>query len=672
MKRASIGACMKCGIVALLLLAGAPARAALPSFSEARARFESSDGRLFDRYGHLLQRQRLSWDGRTLDWVPLSEMSPALKTAVLEAEDRRFAQHHGIDWQALAGAAWQNFSRGSHRGASTISMQTAALLTERGPRRGHRGLMEKIQQLALARELESRWTKEQILETYLNLVSFRGEQRGIAAASRSLFGRAPDGLDLRESTLLATLLRAPGMSAAAAGDRLCRETERRKELGSCESLRTFAQESLNRPAAPLEEMQLAPQLARRLLSRKERDLKSTLRLDLQLFAQQAVRDQLENLKPQNVHDAAVIVADNSTGEVLVYVGGSGAFSSSPEVDMAQSPRQAGSTLKPFLYALAFDKQYLSPDSWLLDEPFELGLERGAYAPDNYDHLFHGPVHAREALASSLNIPAVRVVELVGVDSFREVLDQLGFRSLEDGDHYGPSLALGTADITLFDLVQAYMALANSGRWQPLHLRPGERSAPAKRILSARAAGEVAAILSNRGDRALTFGWDSLLATPYPTAVKTGTSKDMRDNWCVGFSRRFTVGVWVGNGSGEPMWAVSGVEGAAPVWRALMDRLHDGRSTLPLPTLAENLPKAQLERGRFGRILYPASGALLALDPDIPPSHQKVMIEAQGGERLILDGALLADSLWQPARGRHHLRLTDASGAVLDELSFEVR
>jgi penicillin-binding protein 1C len=633
-----------------------------------RARYVSSDARLLDRNGQLLQERRLAWNGRSLGWVPIADISPALRIAVVDAEDRRFFEHDGVDWRALLGAAWQNLTHGSKRGASTITMQVASVL-EAQQHHGRRSVWDKFHQVKGALELEKSWSKDEILEAYLNLVSYRGEERGVAAAAGALFGKDPHGLDLQESYLLATLLRSPEMTAESAGSRLCREAAQVKGLGSCDHLKSFASEVLARAKLAAPTANFSPHLARKLLSAGDGDLRTTISLPLQLATMDALKDQLASLKAQNVRDAAVIVVENRTGEVIAYVGGS-ELSASPEVDMAESRRQAGSTLKPFLYALAFDKGYLTPDSWVLDEPFEVGLDRGSYEPDNYDHLFHGPVPAKVALASSLNIPAVRVAGLVGVDDFQNLLQELGFRKLEDGDHYGASLALGTADVTLFDLTQSYMALANLGIWHPLRFFSNGRLR-SKRILSKKAAEQVAAILSDRGFRSLTFGWDSLLATPYPSAVKTGTSKDMRDNWCVGFSKEYTVGVWVGNASGEPMWAVSGTSGAAPVWRAVMDRLHSGRKAQPLPALAfRDAPT--LERGHFGQITYPTNGAILAIDPDIPPAHQRVLVEAEGTGRFFLDGEPLIDPMWMPVKGKHRLRYTDAFDVTLDELSFEVR
>jgi penicillin-binding protein 1C len=665
--------------LALLLLAASPGAEGgeklLPSFSEVRAGFESSEGRLLDRDGHLLHEQRVSMKGRTLGWVELKDTSPAFREALLHVEDRRFFSHSGVDLAALAGAAWQRLAYGSRRGASTVTMQLVNLL-ERAPgvSRAKRSLWGKVRQARLAWELENSWSKEQILEAYLNLVSFRGEHRGLHAASRALFAKDPHGLDLRESFLLATLLRAPAMSAEAAATRLCRYAGEVKGLGDCEGLRQLARASLSRPRAPDLRVQLAPHLASQLLGPGRREARSTLSLPLQEAALEAVRDQLLALQKQNARDAAVIVADNRTGEVLAYVGGSGSLSASPQVDMARALRQAGSTLKPFLFALAFEKGYLEPGSWLLDEPYEIGLDRGSYEPGNYDNQFHGPVTAQVALASSLNVPAVRAVGLVGVDAFQGFLQGLGFRALEEGVHYGPSLALGTADITLQDLVQAYMTLANGGRWKALRFVRGDGASVSRKVLSEKAASQVSAILSDRGFRALTFGWDSLLATPYPAAVKTGTSKDMRDNWCVGYSRDFTVGVWMGNGGGDPMWQVSGVSGAAPIWRTLMDRLHRGRPSKPFvqaPRIA-GAEAPRFERARFGRILYPAQGAVLAVDPDIPPSRQRVALEAEGEGQLFLNGQLVQDSLWKPEKGRHHLKLSSRKGEVIDSVSFEVR
>jgi penicillin-binding protein 1C len=271
--------------------------------------------------------------------------------------------------------------------------------------------------------------------------------------------------------------------------------------------------------------------------------------------------------------------------------------------------------------------------------------------------------------------------------------ELGFGGLARADLYGPSLALGAADVSLFELVGAYRALARGGVAGGLRVRGDEAAAPGARVFSEPAAFLVADVLSDRGSRSLTFGLESTLGTRYWSAVKTGTSKDMRDNWCVGFSRHYTVGVWVGNGSGEPMWDVSGMDGAAPVWLELMNALHEGDpGGAPAPPRglvraagewwlegSEPAPGLGAESPRVARILSPARDQRIALDPDIPRARERVLLEAEPrGADLSwsLDGEPLGSAavplLWPPARGRHELILHDASGRPLDAVSFVVR
>jgi penicillin-binding protein 1C len=298
---------------------------------------------------------------------------------------------------------------------------------------------------------------------------------------------------------------------------------------------------------------------------------------------------------------------------------------------------------------------------------------------------------------------VRLLSLVGVEPFLVKLRQLGFRGLrEAGDFYGPSLALGTADVSLLDLVGAYAALANGGVRQELHLARGaEEGRNAARVFSPEAAFLVSDILADREARCFTFGLENPLATRVWSAVKTGTSKDMRDNWCVGYSEHYTAGVWFGNFSGRPMWDVSGITGAAQVWAEMMVRLHAGVKSLePNPpsgvtrqavegsqTLRDEWflrgtePSARLEpTGRsFQRIRYPAKGTIITLDPDIPEDRQKVLFSAQersrdhrwtlNGRTVGSAGAALA---WKPARGKHVLSLVDREGKIMDSVPFEVR
>ncbi len=382
---------------------------------------------------------------------------------------------------------------------------------------------------------------------------------------------------------------------------------------------------------------------------------------------ETLRRQIIDVRDRRVDDGAVIVVENSTGEVWAYVGGAGELSNAPYFDAIRAPRQPGSTLKPFLYALAVDQHLLTAASLIEDTPLELPEQRGIYRPLDYDRQFRGLVSMRTALASSLNVPAVRTADMVGVEVFAEHLRQLGFSGLvEEGDYYGAALALGSADVSLWQLVNAYRTLANGGQYSDLRLTIDANTQKPTRVYSPEAAFVISDVLSDRASRSTTFGLENSLATRYWSAVKTGTSKDMRDNWCVGYTDKFTVGVWVGNSSGAPMRDVTGITGAAPTWLNVMNYLHDrfgsGQITPPSRCDAERgkLSRTRLKRragngssrtpSRLRRssglddanpqILSPAAGTIIALDPDIPAEAQRVVFEASAGVRgsdWILDG-----------------------------------
>jgi penicillin-binding protein 1C len=699
----------------LLLLASATEASTLVTFPQVKSAHRCSDALILDRRGEVIQELRTDRTGRRLDWVELKELSPALVTAVLRSEDRHFYEHAGVDWRAVGAAAVGRLFGGKNRGASTISMQLAVMVQSGKPSKGRKTLHQKWDQIEAARELERTWKKSEILEAYLNLVTFRGELQGIAAAARGLFGKEPSGLDERESCVLAALIRSPNALPADVG--------RRAELlalslaphTDASSVRQFAQVSLSRPYRVEPRLALAPHAARRLIARAaghdrsrtaaSRRIPTTLDLRLQRFAHEVMRQQLAALEGRNVGEGALLVVENATGNVIAYVGSMG----ESQVDGVTARRQAGSTLKPFLYGLAIERRLLTAASILDDSPLHIPTERGLYVPHDYDRRSRGPVSARTALSSSLNIPAVRTQLLVGTEPFAQRLRRAGFDLARPADFYGFSLALGTADVSLEELVNAYRMLAQDGVWSDLRLTPG---APVKtrRVMERRAAFIVADILADRSSRSIAFGFDNPLTTRYWSAVKTGTSKDMRDNWCVGFSRRYTVGAWVGNFSGAPMWNVSGISGAAPAWLEVMNYLHrDSRSTAPprpdRVVVARTAFPAGSEPERselflagteplpmttnaakhgamwlIPRIAYPPGGTVIVLDPDIPGENQLVFFEAEhagsGEVRWKLDGKLLPQGeegrRWAPHPGRHELELVDGDRKTLDTVSFEVR
>lgn len=688
--------------LAWLALGGAPDA---PNSANVRDGYRPSEGQLLDRHGEVLHEIRIDPNGRRLSWVAISDISPVLLDAVVRAEDKRFYQHHGVDWLALVKGFADTVGSDTRRGASTLTMQLAAEVRPAlKPKVGRRSLRQKWQQLALALEIERSWSKAEILEAYLNLVTFRGELQGIHTASRALFQKSPGGLDLKESVVLAVLLRGPNAEAATIDKRACTLGRAIRTPFDCSGLTPTVQAAtVNKPSIQ-HRIRWAPHVARQLMGRKTPRVLSTLDGNLQRYAAETLRRELGRLSGRNVKDGAVLVLDNATAGVLAYVGNGGPASSSIYVDGVQARRQAGSTLKPFLYELAIERRLLTAVSLIDDAPVNVATPTGLYVPRNYDGEFKGLVSVRESLAGSLNIPAVKTVALVGINSFVSRLRELGFSHLnQDGDYYGDSLALGSAEVTLWQLAAAYRALAMAGEVRTPALTINTRT-ESRAVMQSAAAFIVSDVLSDRAARAASFGLENPLATRYWSAAKTGTSKDMRDNWCIGFSPRYTVAVWVGNFDGSPMHDVSGVTGAAPVWLAVMNYLHASDGSDP-PTIPNGVVKREIQtevgEGRrrseyflaetamdvltakratqlAPRIVYPRDGEIIALDPDIPVANQRVLFEAQGAAAtrwtLNDEAGASAQSLrsWVPRRGRFSLNLQDQSGKVLDRVAFEVR
>jgi len=682
---------------------------ALPTFQEVQQSYVKSDSLLLDRRGEVLHELRTDPLRRRLDWTSIKNISPVLKEAVIQAEDRRFYEHGGVDYRSIGAALIQGLTSEGLRGASTITMQLASALDKQlQTQKGRRSIWQKERQILNAWEIEKGWSKAKILEAYLNLVTFRGELQGILAASRGLFAKDPHGLDQSESLILASLIRSPNAPSSELVKRVSHLNQAMGwTVGEEEILSKVRQICLG-PNLPRPQEDLAPHVARHLLKERLHGSTVTCTLDsrIQRFAIDRLTHHLLSLKSQNVRDGAVLVLENNTGDVLAYVSYSGEPSYSRFVDGVQARRQAGSTLKPFLYGLAFEQRILTPASLLDDSPLDVAVISGVYQPQNYDSQFRGFVTSRIALGSSLNVPAVKTLSLIGIEPFLNKLRQLGIKGLhESGDFYGPSLALGSADVSLWELTNAYRCLANEGQWSGPCVTPGEDgAAQRRRIFSKEATFLVSDILSDREARSATFGLENPLSTRFWTAVKTGTSKDMRDNWCIGYSRKYTVGVWTGNFSGDPMWNVSGVTGAAPIWVEMMDFLHRDVSSIQRKALS-GLVRRKIEfsqgaatsreewfirgtepsfegqrTGQFNpRIIYPPSGTVLALDPDIPPELQKVFFVSQVREdhcQWLLNGSALEMTgrtiPWIPTAGKYHLTIADKDEKVLDYVYFEVR
>ncbi len=670
---------------------------AMPSYAATRAAWNSSEARLLARDGQVLDIVRADPKVRRLDWVPLPRIAAPLVAIAVASEDKRFREHGGIDWRGVGGALRDRIAGRPTRGASTITMQLAGLLSKDLGTSGNRTWRQKLRQTRAAGAIEASWTKDQILEAWFNLLPFRGDLIGVDAAARSLAGVPPAALNVAQSRVLAALIPAPSASPRRVAERACRGAP-----DLCPALTTAAETMLG-PRSALPDPGLAPQLAAKLLGPDVRSVRTTIDAGLQRVVADILGRRLAALSARNVRDGAAIVVDNASGDILAYVASGGAASTSGAVDGASAPRQAGSTLKPFLYGLAIERKLLTAASVLDDAPVDLDTANGLYIPQNYDRSFRGPVSARSALGNSLNVPAVRTLLLVGVDAFRDRLFDSGYRGIsKDGDYYGFSLALGSAEVTLVEQASAYRSLARGGRWSPLRLEMGTPLAD-RQVLGAPAAGIVADMIGDNAARTSTFGSDNALALPFWAAVKTGTSKALRDNWCIGFTDRFTVAVWVGNFEGDAMGAgVSGTDGGAPAWREIMLYLHRDapghqpphpglvasrvvfspaieppRTELFLPGTALSLVRVAPPEAERPRLLSPTNGTVIALDPDIPAARQRVGVRVAGGVpglKLNVDGRSLplSGALWPPLPGAHYFTLRGADGRVLDRALVTVR
>ena len=687
-------------VLALLYLLTLPPL--MPSHTAVVAAWRPSEAWLYDRHGVLLDTQRVAFKARRLSWVPLRDMSPVLVDTVIASEDHRFRQHGGVDWLALGGAMGARLWGHRLRGVSTLSMQVAGFLSPGLAKPGNRDWRDKLRQMRAAWALESMWSKDQIVEAYLNLAGFRGEAQGIAAAAQALFGKPPSVLTRQDALIVAALLPDPRADVASVARRACRI----RALPDCGPVEPAVAVAFSAERVRALDPGLAPHLAARLLDKPGMRVKTTIDADVQRVATEALRRQLQGLGAGRARDGAVVVLDNASGEVLAYVGGVGLGSTAGQVDGANAYRQAGSTLKPFLYAQVIEHGWLTPASILDDSPVQLDTASGLYVPQNYDRSFKGPVSVRTALAGSLNVPAVRTLLIDGVEPFRDRLWDTGYRRLvEDGQYYGFSLALGSAEVTLLEQANAYRSLANGGRFSPMRLRMGEAGTAARQIATAQAAWIVADILADPSARSTTFGIDSALRLPFWAAAKTGTSKAMRDNWCIGFTDRYTVAVWVGNLEGDAMKAVSGTSGAAPVWRDIMMALHRDvpghapprpngleahavhfadaveppRTDWFLAGTAQTAAGFAPATARRPRIANPVSGSVFALDPDIPLDRQRMGVAVTGaavGHRLMLDRRDLGSADSRPqvlaGPGMHRLALLDPGGRVIDQVRFTVR
>jgi penicillin-binding protein 1C len=538
--------------------------------------------------------------------ISLHDIPYFLQQAFLVSEDQRFYHHKGVDWPARLHAIFQNLKAlDSIRGASTISEQIIRMWHPR-PRTLWSRWLEGIE----AGRLVKKFSKNEILEFYLNQVPYAGRRRGVVQAARDFFDRDPDTLNITELLALVVMVRAPTrLDVRKNPQRLLRSIERLADRllkygiidrGQYVTIRTADLKSREAvlPVRAEHFVQYVYKLQPLSGVREKGRLRTTLDAGLQQIVQTILDNRLEDLSNRGAKNGAVLIVDHRRNEVLAWVNSGAGLDDAPAswIDAITTPRQPGSTLKPLLYALTLEKGWTAA-TMVDDSPLSESVGRGLHSYHNYSRIHYGPLRVREALGNSLNIPAVRAIQFVGVDDFLACLYELGIRSLQQHpDYYGDGLALGNGEITLLELVRAYTVLARQGTYRPLNffLTEEPRQEETRRIFSAETASLIGNILSDPEARRLEFVTGSLLRFPVQTAVKTGTSSDYRDAWAVGFNHGFTVGVWVGNLDRDATDGITGANGPALVLRSVLAELNRHQETRPL-YLSPRLVQAEICR-----------------------------------------------------------------------------
>ncbi len=685
----------------------------IPKFNDFKSQVIGSDQYFFDQQGQLIHQLRKDLKKRKLQWVSFSSFNQDFIDILLFVEDQRFFNHWGVDLRSMIRALWATLKNERIQGASTLSMQVADL-TRHEVLVGHKKIVKgqvinKLSQIFRALLIEWKWTKNEILETYLNLIHLKGEYQGVRTFSLAYFKKNPSSLNRQDALIISSLIRAPNQSQERLTQTVCAHAKRLQPPMDCLILKQKIKEFfLSDGSLNMNHLEI-PHLAQRLVREKpdHTEFKTFIDSELQSQVYKILEKNLSSLQSSKVQDAAAIVIDNKTGQVLAYIGTIAKYSKAPHVDGVHSPRQAGSTLKPFFYSRAIDKKYITAASLIEDDKTVISWSGGLYRPTNYDQKFYGSVSVRDALASSLNIPAVKMIKMLGLSESYSVLTDLKFSDLKNPDRYGASLALGSIEVRLDELSNAYRAMANGGKLTPLIWTKEDSFNQSSTIMSEETAFIISDILSDPNARKIGFNWDSALETSFWTAVKTGTSKGLRDNWTVGYSSEYTVGVWAGNFSSSPMRGVSGVTAAAPSWNEIMTYLHrQKKSFRPGPPagivqkkikykgqlhsktdyfIAGTEPHDELisqSSHKLYSIVFPAHGSRLMLDPHLNQKATDLLVTYKGGEDKKTVFVFLNDQnlgpltqqfkLSQVKAGQYKLEFKDeAKEAVLASSQFEV-
>ncbi len=530
--------------------------------------------------------------------IPLSEIPKNLQDAVIAIEDKNFYKHNGFSLEGIGRAFLVNIKKDEiAQGGSTITQQLVknTLLSP------DKNLLRKYQELVLALEIERRYQKNEILEMYLNTVYFGEGAYGVENAAEAYFSKKAKDLTLPESAMLAGILPAPSAYSPLSGNRdmairrqhLVLEQMQKQNYINKDEYQTALEKKLTYNPTVQEINQNAPHFALMVIDELNKEygeqrvarsgfkVKTTLDLAKQQFAEKVVKNQVNNLSRNNVTNGASVAIDPHNGEILALVGSHNWFDDkNGKINMVLQPRQPGSSFKPIVYAKGIEDKVITAATVLKDEKITFP---GGYTPKNYDNRFRGDVLVRYALANSLNIPAIEVLEKVGVSNAIELAEEMGITTLKEPSRYGLSLVLGSAEVSLLQMTSAFGVMANKGVYvQPVLIleiqdKNGkniyQKHLNDRRVLGEDTAFIISSILSDNSARADTFG-NSLTITR-PAAVKTGTTDDYRDALTIGYTPNLVVGAWVGNNDREPMDSIAGSLGAAPIWRQIVNQFSLG-------------------------------------------------------------------------------------------------
>lgn len=661
-------------VISFLAVAGGVASYAyiasqLPPAEELKRRqFHFRTSTIYDRNGNILWEINDPNFGRRTD-VSLADIAPDLRNATIATEDRNFYLNVGVDPIAVVRAVYYNVTEGSIvSGGSTITQQLVRNVLLSETERTERTVLRKVKEAVLAIEVSREYSKNDILEIYLNQIYYGNLAYGIEAASRTYFGKGANQLTLAEAALLAGLPQSPAVydpytnpeGAKARQEVVLGLMIEARYITLEEAKAAEAEpviENLGEPsfefAAPhfvtLVRAELEATYPPEVIYQAGLRIETTLDKRLQTIAEEIVAAHVNSLAARDVTNGALVAVDAQTGEVLAMVGSKDFRDEAiaGQVNMAVAPRQPGSAIKPLVYLAAFERGW-TPSTLIMDVPVEYpDGAGGVYQPQNYDQKYHGPTTVRIALANSYNIPVVKGLEFVGIEALKEMAARLGITTLTRND-YGLALALGSGEVPLLEMTGAYQAMANGGVLLKPHTilkvqdNQGRDITPPRsdpqQVLRADHAYLMTHILADNQARSRAFGPNSALRLSRPAAAKTGTTNDFRDNLTLGYTPDIVTGVWVGNADYTPMQGTTGLSGAGPIWHEFMERAHEG---LPVRDFARPAGIVQIEvctdSGTIPSEVCPERRAeIFAADqPPLGPEHdihQIVDIDLNTGKR----------------------------------------